>query len=304
MAGLFISPNSPSLDQLTISLLNFKNILFRNSIIRLDNRIKTWDGKNKIAQRWLYLRSIGYKINNNLELNFMDAVIATGFNRGLEWYYLNPLSSLFMERKHQTIWTEGGDSTSVIGIGDNDNHFIGGNIIFKIKPLQVYAELLIDEWQLAKSSRDNVQTIFGFLFGFNYNLDVVNINIEYSLASPWLYINRALYGGLEIHGLPIGLRNPHSQSIDLSFQFNFLIDKKIIAQFHLEEKSEQNFLTYSDAWDIKVPLFNFKNELPLQYKIHFINTKGRYFNKISIYKNWLGTDNLYYLMAKSWDINY
>ena len=56
-----------------------------------------------------------------------DADIATGFNRGLEWYYLNPFSSLFIERKHQMHWREGSDTTTVIGQGDNDNHFIGGS---------------------------------------------------------------------------------------------------------------------------------------------------------------------------------
>ena len=108
-----------------------------------------WDGKDNIAQRWYYLRSIGYNHKDILEINFIDAVITTGFNRGLEWYYLNPLSSLIMERKHQLHWSEGADSSSAIGIGDNDNHFVGGNISLQLDYLKIYSEWFIDEWQLA-----------------------------------------------------------------------------------------------------------------------------------------------------------
>ena len=132
MSGLFISPTAASLDQASLSLTDYHGFNYRHSIIRMDNRFKEVDGIKNVVNRWYYLNQIGYNYKNIITVNFTDAVIATGYNRGLEWYYANPLVSLFMERKHELHRSEGQDSTSVIGIGDNDNHFIGGDWIVHI----------------------------------------------------------------------------------------------------------------------------------------------------------------------------
>ena len=302
MSGLFISPTASSLDQATFSLNNYYGFNYRHTIIRLDNRFKEANGEKNVVNRWYYLNQIGYNYKNIIEINFTDAVIATGYNRGVEWYYANPLVSLFMERKHELHRSEGQDSTSVIGIGDNDNHFVGGDWIIKLNQWDIYGEWVIDEWQLAHSSRDNMQTVFGMLIGLGYESELYNAFVEYSLAGPWLYLNRAIYGSLEQHMLPIGLRNPHSHSLAIGFEFKDNKDRVLTIQAYLEEKGKQSFKTPWDAWDNKVEIFDFSQILPLEMKVVYHNSRNKYFNTIGIYHNWVQSNATYFVLGWDWSI--
>jgi len=301
MSGLFVSQVSPALDQLNFTLKEYHGFKYSNSIIRLDNRKKMWEGRSRMVQRWYYLREIGYNYKNLLQISICDAVISTGFNRGLEWYYLNPLSSLILERKHQEHWVEGSDTTTVIGQGDNDNHFIGGSVSLNFDSWDIYGEWLIDEWQLSKESRDNMQTVFGLLFGMGYQMLKWDIALEYSLASPWLYLNRALYGSPEYNKLPIGIRSPQSQCLDLHMQYYLSKDKSLLLQIHLEQKGNQSLSTSWNGWNNKVKNFDFKKTLPVELKLIFDNSRGKYFNTLSLYHNWLQSGTTQLMLG--WNFN-
>jgi|TARA_Y100000310_G_C20610126_1_gene777569 hypothetical protein len=304
MSGLFISPTAASLDQATFSLEDFHGFNYRHSIIRLDNRFREIDGVKNVVNRWYYLNQIGYNYKNIIEINFTDAVIVTGYNRGLEWYYANPLVSLFMERKHELHRTEGQDSTSVIGIGDNDNHFVGGDWKINYKKYSFYGEWLIDEWQLTTDHRDNMQTVFGTMVGVGYKNDKFNLEIEYSYASPWLYLNRALYGGLEKHYQPLGLRVPQSHSLDISFEYSFTNTKSVSFQTHLEERGDQTLVTVWNAWDNNIDQYDFTKTLPVEWKIIYNDLDSKYFSKISLYHHWLGSDDTFVVISKDWSLEF
>ncbi len=296
LSGLFISPKSPALDHMKFSISDFHNISLSNLIIRLDNRQSEWDGETEIAQRWMYFRSIGYKWNKRLEINFFDAVVATGFNRGLEWYYLNPFSSLFMERKHQYIWREGGDSTTVIGIGDNDNHFIGGDWKIKGNNGDVYGEWLIDEWQLSSQYRDSMQTVFGVLLGIEYRLKPLKLILEYFQGSPWLYLSRGLYNSPEYHGLPLGLRSPQSAGFALSLEYSINPVRSLTLETYIESHSRQSLTSKWEAWDNHIPPeFIYDHWEATEIKLMYSDNQGKYFNEVGVYVNWLGNNgvNLY-----------
>ena len=294
MTGLFLSPISPALDHVSFNLNEIYGFSITSTVIRLDNREIIWNGQNRVAQRWYYLRQVGYNYKNIVEAAVYDAVISTGYDRGLEWYYLNPLSSFFMERKNQMIWREGSDSTTVIGAGDNDNHFVGGSIKVNWDSLSVYSEILVDEWQLSSDHRPHMQTVFGLLLGVDYNLDKWDFAAEYSLASPWLYLNRALYGSPEYHGLPLGMRSPQSQCVDLFTQYSISGEKSLMLQIHLEQGGGQSLSTKWDGWDNKIDVFDFNKTLPAEFKLLFTDSNGKYFNTLGIYHNWLqsGTTQL------------
>lgn len=298
LSGLFISPISPPLDHVRFAIENFNNFQFSNSIIRLDNRETSWAGNNEITQRWMYIRSIGYSFKN-FTFNLNDAVISTGFNRGIEWYYLNPLSSLFMERKHQYIWREGGDSTTVVGIGDNDNHFIGGDWTFRFEQNSLYGEWLIDEWQLSGDYRDNMQTVFGLIVGYQIQKNSTALSIEYALGSPWLYLSRGLYSSPEYHGLPLGLRYPNIQSIGLTVDHNFSEKSTINFDLKFIQKGDQSLRTKWNAWDNKIDVYSFNTTKPLEFKLVINLIKGKYFNKLGIFHNWLGTNSTHLFIG--WD---
>ena len=302
MSGLFISPVAPSLDNVTIAVQDFHNIYYRNIVIRLDNRSRIWGGEERVAQRWYYLRSIGYEYKDFIRIDFFDAVISTGFNRGLEWYYFNPLSSLFMERKHQYHWREGGDTTSVIGEGDNDNHFVGGDWTISINSMDIYGEWLIDEWQLSDYYRDSIQTIFGVMAGIGYYTKKYSIAIEYSYGSPWLYLSRGLYASLEKHYQPLGLRSPQSHSFDILYKYDFNDSKSILVQTHFEQRGDQTFLTVWDAWDNKIDNFQFTQTLPVEFKLIYYNENGKYFKRVGVYHNWFQSDLTQFIIG--WDFGF
>jgi len=300
-AGLFISPKAPPLDHISFKLINFYGISISNTIIRLDNRLKTWQSNENIVQRWYYLRSIGFNHKDILTINFTDAVIATGFNRGLEWYYLNPISLYIMERKHQLHWIDGGDSLSIVGQGDNDNHFIGGNLYVSLGELKIYCEAIIDEWQLTKEYRSHMQTVFGFVSGIGYTVNQWEFVFEYSFASPWLHINRALYGSPEYHRLPLGMRSPQSQSLDTAFLYNFSNEKSIKLVLHFEQRGDQTFNTTYNAWDNKIAVSDFNQTLPIELKLIFDNSQGKYFNTLGLYHNWLQSGTTQFMLG--WNFN-
>ena len=298
MSGLYISPMAPSLDQLTFTLSNYHGFNYRHSIMRLDNRFREENDVNNVVNRWYYLNQVGYNYKNIVEINFTDAVIATGYNRGLEWYYANPLVSLFMERKHELHRREGQDSTSVIGIGDNDNHFVGGDLKVNYNNYTIYGEWLIDEWQLSPEDRPHMQTVFGTLAGIGYKAEKWSLNVEYSLAGPWLYLNRALYGTLEKHGQPIGLRNPQSQSLGIHFKYQLDGSQSFLFTTRLEQKGDQTFETPWTAWDNKIEIFNFSETSPIELRIKYFNKNNRWFNTVSVYHNWLGKSGTYFVISK------
>jgi len=288
LSGLFISPRAPSLDNLLAGVSKFKNIDITNIIIRLDNRNSAWEGKNEVARRWLYLRKAGIRWGN-FKGGLIDAVVSTGFDRNAEWYYLLPLSFFFMERKHQMIWRDGGDSTSVIGIGDNDNHFVGGYWNYSLKNGDFYGEWLIDEWQLSKEHRPNMQTVFAIMVGYTRKFsERWDIALEYSLGSPWLYLSRGLYNSPEYHYLPLGLPNPHMQSVATRIEYQLDKNKNLMMELHLSQKGDQSLFTKWDAWDNKISVFSFSHNNEPELKLTFTDIKGKYFQLIELKHNWLG----------------
>ena len=281
--------------------MNFHNIDFSNTVIRLDNRETIWDEKKEIAQRWMYLRSIGFNWQELVKFNFYDVVISTGFNRGLEWYYVNPLSSLFMERKHQYHWQEGGDSTTITGLADNDNHFIGGDWKIKVKIHQFYGEWLIDEWQLSSDYRDNMQTVFGLLFGYEYNKGNLTTSIEYAFGSPWLYLSRGLFNSPEYHDLPLGLRQPNMQSIGMTIAYIVNDYSNFSGAILFSQSGDQTINTRWDAWNNKIPVLSFEQTLPVEIKVIYNSKRVKYFQNIGVYHNWMGSNSTHIVIG--WEFN-
>jgi len=303
LSGLFLSPRSPSLDHLDISLTQFKHIDYKNLVIRLDNRETIWDGQVEMARRWLYMKSVG--INwGKFSGGLIDAVVSTGFDRGIEWYYLTPLSSLFMERKHQLIWREGGDSTSAHGIGDNDNHFVGGYWDISFTKGSFYGEWLVDEWQLSAKYRPNMQTVYALLAGGSYSYKQVNFILEYTFGSPWLYLSRGLYNSPEYHGLPLGLERPNMQGIAFAVDYSLAEGKSLYFEIHLKQSGDQTLATRWDAWDNKMDLFSYSKTHDPEINFSFSDKKGKYFQKLELKYNWLGTGSTQILVGWEKEFSY
>ena len=144
--------------------------------------------------------------------------------------------------------------------------------------------------------------MFGVMAGLGYMKEKWEINLEYSIASPWLYLNRALYGSLEKHGQPLGLRSPQSQCIDMSVKYNINDSKSISILSHFEQRGEQNFDTLANAWDNILPIYDFKGTLPVELRLMYYDKNGKYVKRVGVYHNWLQSDNTYFIFGWDWDV--
>ena len=300
--GLTSSPTSPSLDQIKYRFKISEKINYKSFIVRLDNR-PIRDGNNlSMIYRWYYYRELRLNYNKNFNVSFYDGVISTGEKRSPDWYYMIPFTSFFMERKHEPIWSDYQDTTSSVGVGDNDNHFIGFNWFFNGSNYRLYGDLMIDEYQLDLNSRDSMQTVFGFLSGFSFEIKDLNISFEYALGSPHLYLNRAVYGGLEKHLQPLGLYYPKSQSLGIilnytnknNILFSLLYKRQFISDQYIDSKW--------NAWNNKISIFDTNNTLPDESRISIENIKSKFFDKISIYFNYFQSSENQILFSKSYKI--
>ena len=118
-----------------------------------------------------------------------------------------------------------------------------------IKNFKVYSELLVDEWQLSKTARPHMQTVFGFIAGLVYQIDNIAIGLEYNLASPWLYLNRGIYSSLELQGLPIGLKRPNSQGVSFELKLDLKNQRHLEFKLYTMEHGLQSLKTEWNAWD-------------------------------------------------------
>lgn len=296
--GLKDAPFSPSLDHLNLYIKNSKYFRLKNRIARLDNRKIKYDNEELIFNRWYYLKEMEFNISLSSTFSIYEGVISTGVDRGLEWYYLYPLSSYIMEHKHEISRYDGQDSTYFIGKGDNDNHFTGLSFKFLSTKYKIYSEIFIDEWQLDKETRDNIQTIFGYLISATYTPnDINNFTFEFALASPWLYLNRATFGTFEKHYQPLGLKDPKSAYYGFLFERN-IKNKKLRIMFRKQYKSNQNMLTKWDAWDNKIEILQFENSVDLESFIEYKNIEGKFFNSLGIRHNLFGSKNTTFFVSK------
>jgi hypothetical protein len=296
--GLKDAPFSPSLDHLNLFIKNSKYFHLKNRIVRLDNRKIYYDNEELIVNRWYYLKEMEFNISLNSTFSIYEGVMSTGIDRGLEWYYLYPLSSYIMEHKHEISRYDGQDSTYIIGKGDNDNHFTGLSFKLLRNKYKIYSEIFIDEWQLDKETRDNMQTIFGYLISVTYAPDNFNkFTFEFALASPWLYLNRATFGTFEKHYQPLGLKDPKSAYYGFLFERN-IKNKKLRIMLRKQYKSNQNMLTKWDAWDNKIEILQFENPVDFESFIEYKNIEGKYFNSLGISHNLFGSKNTTFFISK------
>ena len=300
--GLTSSPTSPSLDQFRFESTMSQKLKYKSFIARLDNRPIINRNEMNMIYRWYYYREISFKFDENLTFGVYDGLISTGEKRSLDWYYLIPFTSFFMERKHEPIWRDNQNTTSSIEGGDNDNHFIGFNWLLKGNNYRFYGELMIDEYQLDESSRDNIQTVFGFLSGLSLEVKDLNISFEYALGSPHLYLNRAVYGGLEKHWQPLGLHYPKSQSFGLILSYTNENNVLFSMLYKRQLISDQYIYSEWNAWNNKISIFDTNNILPDECRILIENINSKFFDKISIYFNYLQSSKNQILFSKSFKI--
>ena len=143
-----------------------------------------------------------------------------------------------------------------------------------------------------------MQTVFGYLISTSFKPNnIYKFTFEYALASPWLYLNRATFGTFEKHYQPLGLKDPKSVYYGFLCERN-VKNKKVTIMIRKQYKSNQNLSTKWDAWDNKVPVFQFDEPVNFESYFEYSNDSGKYFNKIVIRHNLFGSKRTTFHMIK------
>ena len=276
LSDLFLTPQSPALDQINVEFTKSR-FYYRQVISRLDNQRIVAD--NLFINRWLHFRRFGYHVSDRFSIAFQEMMVVSGENRALEWYYLNPFSLYLAEEIHEQV-----DDY------DSSNGFLGFDWQYSFDSLDIYNQWIFDEFQIDAEDRKRTNDVFGTLLGFSLKQEQYRFVAEYAYASPWLYIHHGIFTSPERHGLPLGLRAPHSQSIDVLLEYRLPNADQVSIQTHLEWRGTQSFDTEWDPIDNKIDYFDFDNMLEPEFKLQYQFADNPYLDAVSFYHNWMQSD--------------
>lgn len=184
--ALLLSDNSPPFDRLW---LGYENKIFRFDylVTRLDNVVSN----DSVMVRYLAAHRLSFRKTGWFELGLSEVVLFGGYNRPLEWHYLNPFLSYY--------WEQWNDRT-------NDNILFGADlVVYWPKRARIFSELLVDDFQIDFSSEPQQ-------VGYKIGIDAVepfSISRVFTKLS-YTRVNTTVYGqdkpeNLYLHdGQPIG----------------------------------------------------------------------------------------------------
>jgi hypothetical protein len=184
--ALLISDNSPPFDRLW---LGYENKIFRFDylVTRLDNAVSN----DSVMVRYLAAHRLSFRKTGWFELGLSEVVLFGGYNRPIDWHYLNPFLSYY--------WEQWNDRT-------NDNILFGADlVVYWPRRARIFSELLVDDFQIDFSSEPQQ-------VGYKIGLDAVepfNVRRIFTKLS-YTRVNTTVYGqdrpqNLYLHdGQPIG----------------------------------------------------------------------------------------------------
>ncbi|NOZ09265.1 MAG: hypothetical protein GXO91_10400 [FCB group bacterium] len=293
LLDLLLSPKAPATDQFYYQF-TYKKFRLDYRVGQLDNRtLESGDNGRAVYHRYFYNRKLSFALTDKLEVTFQEFIVSTGVGRNIEFYYLTPLGLLFAEEIHE----------EPQNVRDSDNGFLGFGWNYRFGKTRLYNEWIIDEFQIDPEDQAHRQNVFGVLGGFSSVMDNFKVTVEYGYASPWLYLHSGPATTPERHGLPLGLRSPHSQSVDVYLKYNY--EKKVEASVRIHEGwiGEQDLTTEYDPVDHKIDYFNFKERTPVEFRFQIRLVSFTYRPYFAIYQNWLQSDSTDFLVGFSYGID-
>jgi hypothetical protein len=215
--SLILSDAAPPFDMVCFSL-NFGRVTATGFFTTLDDMtlakaVPYGTGTDSlragdIASRHLSGHRLDVRISRDLQVGLSETVVYGGADRGLDPGYINPLNFFYAQQ-----WN----------IDKNDNPMWSVDAIWWPKErLQVYGQLLVDDYQFEQKSRaDEEPPEIGFLLGLHsgdpFGLVNTSFTLEYARVNPWTYNqplpwNRYTYGKTLL-GHPLG---PDADAVYLS----------------------------------------------------------------------------------------
>ena len=274
--NLLFSTNSFSLNHIMFQFSK-KKLDYHYYIISLNNKNLNSDK----FMRWLYYRKLSFKINHRLSVNLSEAMISTGINRGIDWYYLTP-GALFLGEAENNL-SDGSSQMSNSFFGMGANYILNSDYSLR-------ANIIIDDFQKSSSGRDMYEDVFGFLLGVDYKKGNFYFSIEYQYASPWLYTNMNSFAHYEHHNQPIGLRYPNSHALEFNLEYGFK-NALITSSLFFGKKGEQDIFTQWKSENNNIDNFDFTQTLKpeLYFKYDFLSD-NIFVPNLILFHNWKESD--------------
>ncbi len=278
---------SPSLDQFAFHFNRYASVEIEFRLIRLDNR------KSELGtfNRWLYYQRFSFLLGQSITIGIKDAVLATGIQRGVDLNYVNPGVIFQLEQLH------GHTGPQETAMTNNDNQLIGIDFEYSVdSTFRVYSDFLIDEFQIDVADRAHFQDVFGLVFGLEKVFDSWKVQIEYYLASPWLYTNGGNFTNVEIQGYPLGLKAPQMHGLTFSCQRE-MSNKSFEIMINSYQNGDQTILSELNSHDNKIEIFDFNKRCSAEIDMFMRFDDTKYLKYLRCSYNLLGEDGLFILVG-------
>jgi len=175
--ALLLSANSPPFDRLW---LGYEHSSFRLDfmVARLDN----FQRGDSALVRYLSAHRLSFRKKGLFEFGLSEVALYGGYNRPLEWHYLNPFLPYYWEQ-----WNQSTD----------DNIFFGADFtIYWPNNSRIFGELLIDDFQVDFKSEPHQ---IGFKLGLDM-LEPAGLKKLYTKLS-YTRVNRTVYSQNRLQNL-------------------------------------------------------------------------------------------------------
>tara|TARA_Y100000588_G_scaffold322509_2_gene354631 strand:+ start:75919 stop:77352 length:1434 start_codon:yes stop_codon:yes gene_type:complete len=160
----------------------------------------SWENNNRIKRYIAGHKVIWLPKHKKWIIGFGEQIIYTGENRGIEFHYFNPVLSYIPSLLNEST------NTGLPG-SDNDNIILFAFGRYNLQPnSSIYSELIIDEFQVDKSSSipHSLGLKLGFDGSFNHLNSLLIYTLEYNKIDSWTYIHPGQFTSWENRQFPIG----------------------------------------------------------------------------------------------------
>ncbi|MBI4530582.1 MAG: hypothetical protein HY709_03580 [Candidatus Latescibacteria bacterium] len=197
---LLISGWAPSFDQMSI-WLRYKTVTITMLQAMLDASSIDESPSRQYVNRYLALHRLEWRPRADLVVGLSDGALYTGVGRPVEWYYLNPLIPVF-----ESVSTN--PRRGEAPRGDNDNIVMMLDVSWWLRRMELYGEVLVDEFQYEQPDRRRFHDALGRRFGLVVTAPLtirqMDVGVEYLRNDRWLYIHPGLFTRYLYHGIILG----------------------------------------------------------------------------------------------------
>ncbi|MGB5106045.1 MAG: capsule assembly Wzi family protein [Candidatus Zixiibacteriota bacterium] len=214
--ALLLSDNAPQFDRIWLGY-EHRAVRFDYFITRLDDV----EHNDSLLVRYISAHRLSFRKHGVFELGLSEVALYGGYNRPIDWRYLNPVTTYYWEQ-----WNRGSD----------DNIFFGLDLaVYWPRQCRIFGELMIDDFQIdLKSEPHQVGYKIGFDMLEPFGLRKLFTKLSYTRVNTTVYGQNQAQNLYLYYGQPIGYFDGNDQdrilalaryhagsTLDLELEFQF-----------------------------------------------------------------------------------